>query len=341
MLRQRFSNARIEYVVEPAYREAVQGLASIDETLLYDRNRIKQSAFGTESLAFMRELRRRRYDVAIDFHGGPRSGLITRASGAPLRVGYTGLHGSMFYNRRTNRSLAGRRIHSVLQQIRLLEAIGICPEGRIPAVEMAEPGPAALVAAAGLLDSARRAGFAGIATIHVPPSNPFRNWGADRIARVADALSRSGCQPMFVGGPDGEAVLRQIQQSLTVPFVSLLGGTTALELKAVIAASRVFVGVDSGPMHVAATTGTPIVAVFGPNVPEISGPWTSRATIVQESLPCRPCDQRRCVFGDFRCFGRIGGDRVADAALRWLATDLSAPPPADLPADLYATHVSG
>ncbi|MBI2841146.1 MAG: glycosyltransferase family 9 protein [Acidobacteria bacterium] len=340
LLRDRFPNATIDYVAEPEFDEVLRGLPSIDEVVRYDRARIKNSVMGAAGIAFARSLRGRSYDVAIDLHGGPRSALQTLASGAPLRIGYSGPHGVFCYNSRIPRRPPGGRIHSVLQQLRLLAPLGIHPGQRIPCVEMAEPGGEAHERAERLVARARESGCEGIAAIHVPSANPFRNWGVERIAGVARGVAALGLRPVFVGGADGESVYRQMVSRIGVQAVSLLAQTTPLELRAVVARSRVFIGVDSGPMHVAATTPTPIVAVFGPNVPETSGPWTDRATIVQEAVDCRPCDQSRCVYGDYRCFGRLDSDRIVGAVERWVKADLS-PRPRDLPASLYGNAVSG
>lgn len=340
LLRDRFPNATIDYVAEPELAEVVRGLPSIDDVLSYDRVRIKKSVMGGPGLAFTRSIRGRSYDVAIDLHGGPRSALQTLASGARLRIGYSGPHGTFCYNSRIQRRPPGDRLHSVLQQIRLLAPLDIHPGERIPCVEMAEPGGKARDRAAKLVERAQESGSAGIAAIHVPSVNPFRNWGVETIAAVARGIVGLGLQPVFVGGSDGESVHRQVVSRIGVPSVSLLAHTTPLELRAIIASSRVFVGVDSGPMHVAATTATPIVAVFGPNVPETSGPWSDRVTIIQEAVDCRPCDQRRCVYGDYRCFGRLDPDRIVGAVEHWMKADLP-PRPRDLPARLYGNAVSG
>jgi ADP-heptose:LPS heptosyltransferase len=89
------------------------------------------------------------------------------------------------------------------------------------------------------------------------------------------------------------------------------------ELRALIAASRLFIGGDTGPMHIAATTTTPIVGLYGPTLPARSSPWRdpqATASLEVLGLPCRPCDQRVCAPGDFRCLGRIPPDDVIAAA---------------------------
>ena len=94
------------------------------------------------------------------------------------------------------------------------------------------------------------------------------------------------------------------------------------ELRALVARASVYIGGDSGPLHVAAATRTPIVALLGPTLPERSKPWRDPgwfAEMVDLELPCRPCDQRVCEPGDFRCLTWIKPERVLEATERALA----------------------
>jgi len=101
------------------------------------------------------------------------------------------------------------------------------------------------------------------------------------------------------------------------------GDFSLAELRALLERSALYIGGDSGPLHLAATTRVPIVAIFGPTPSERSAPWRDPAwpseVIEIDGLPCRPCDQRVCEPGDFRCLTRIEASRVIAAAERLLA----------------------
>ena len=103
-----------------------------------------------------------------------------------------------------------------------------------------------------------------------------------------------------------------------------LGEFDLQELRALIGRSRLFVGGDTGPLHIAATTATPVVGIYGPTLAARSAPFRSRAVptlsveTAVEDLPCRPCAQRVCVHGDFRCLTQLGPARVIAAAERVL-----------------------
>ena len=98
------------------------------------------------------------------------------------------------------------------------------------------------------------------------------------------------------------------------------------ELRSLVARARLFLGGDSGPAHIAATTSTPMVVLYGPTTPEVWGPWRGGAvpteTVDVGRLPCRPCDQRVCEPGDFRCLRGVTPDAVTAAAVRAMAPGL-------------------
>jgi ADP-heptose:LPS heptosyltransferase len=101
------------------------------------------------------------------------------------------------------------------------------------------------------------------------------------------------------------------------------GGFSLLELRALLDRAALFIGGDSGPMHVAATSQVPIVGLYGPTLPARSAPWRDPVwpseSIETPGLPCRPCEQRVCEPGDFRCLRWIQPEQVVDAAERLLA----------------------
>jgi ADP-heptose:LPS heptosyltransferase len=101
------------------------------------------------------------------------------------------------------------------------------------------------------------------------------------------------------------------------------GEFSLAELRALVDVAAVYIGGDSGPMHVAATSTIPMVSLFGPTLPVRSRPWRPDTlpslSVDVDGLPCRPCDQRRCEPGDFRCLGLIAPEQVLQAALSLLA----------------------
>jgi ADP-heptose:LPS heptosyltransferase len=163
--------------------------------------------------------------------------------------------------------------------------------------------------------------------IHVSAGNPFRRWPAASFATLAATLARADARRrvIFTAGPsDRTAVARVAAESRTALGPALearileCGEFDLAELRALLDRSAMFIGGDSGPLHVAATSRVPIVGLYGPTLPDRSAPWRDPAvpTVSADAgpLPCRPCDQRRCAPGDFRCLTGLSPQRVAELA---------------------------
>jgi ADP-heptose:LPS heptosyltransferase len=227
--------------------------------------------------------------------------------------------------------------HSVLNQWDLLAPLGIA-ETPDPADTPVEMAPSAAVGAA-LRATLRDLGVSEqhrIITVHVSASNPFKRWPGAAFTELVVQLVRrdpsrfvivlSGpSEPEAAGGivASARARLGADGRRVAAPALDLLA------LRELVARSSVYVGGDSGPLHVAATTDTPIVELLGPTVASRSFPWRSPdvfAEVVDAGpLPCRPCNERRCVPGDFRCLTGITPERVLEAAERALASSRTSP----------------
>ena len=143
---------------------------------------------------------------------------------------------------------------------------------------------------------------------------PAKRWPADRFAAVAKQVAgQVDCRWLILGGPGDVALAGQIAAQLG-DCINLAGQTTLRELCEVLRACRLLLTNDTGPMHLAAGLGTPVVAIFGSTSAELTGPLGAPVTIVREPVECSPCFLRECPI-DFRCMNRISVDRVADAVV--------------------------
>jgi ADP-heptose:LPS heptosyltransferase len=221
--------------------------------------------------------------------------------------------------------------HSVLNQWDLLTPLGIdAPDRSRDAVTMAIDAAAA-DAVTSRLAAAGVAPDAPIIVLHVSAGNPFRRWPAASFAEVAASLAMEDRvrRVIVTSGPSerdaAEAVAEEARRRAGEAAGGILrtGEFDLSELRALVDRAALYIGGDSGPLHVAATSRTPIVALFGPTLPERSMPWRdpSAGAIAVDAgaLPCRPCHQRRCVPGDFRCLTGISPTMVLAAARRLLA----------------------
>jgi ADP-heptose:LPS heptosyltransferase len=326
-LRRRYPTAHLAYVVEPSAAPVLHGNPHLDEVILAPRRTGARRVL--DDLALAARLRRGRFDIAIDLHGGPRAAWLTRASGAPQRIGYAMPGRSWIYTHRVPRSPDLSPRHSVLNQWDLLAPLGIdeCTPAR-DSVEMAEDS--AISASV-----ARRLEAAGIhqddrlVIVHVSAGNEFRRWPEGSFSSMIASLAQVDPRRrvIVVSGPSDAEAARRVADSarsrLSTPeSLPPLLDWDLRELRALIARAAVYIGGDSGPLHLASTTTTPIVALLGPTLAERSRPWRNerlRSEMVDAGpLPCRPCDQRRCIPGDFRCLTRISPEQVAAAVERAL-----------------------
>jgi predicted lipopolysaccharide heptosyltransferase III len=329
-LRRKFPDAHISYIVEPAAVPIVEHNPHLSDVVVAPRQR-GVAGLRTD-VELIRRLRVVRYDVAIDFHGGPRASLLTWLSGAPRRIGYDVVGRSWMYTDRVRRPRELRPRHSVQNQFDLLAPLGIGPaDPAIDSVEM-RPGDEAVrsvrerLAAAGVPPSAR------LIVVHVSSNSPFRRWPAESFATAIASLAGSVDDGRIVvtAGPSETGAVDRIiadvrarSSAAAAERVLRCGEFSLAELRALVDAAALYIGGDSGPLHIASASAVPIVALYGPTLPVRSHPWRS-STVPSEAvdagdLPCRPCDQRVCAPGDFRCLTRIGPEAVVTAAHRLLA----------------------
>jgi heptosyltransferase-2 len=142
-----------------------------------------------------------------------------------------------------------------------------------------------------------------------------KRWLPDRFAAAADLLAKQqGLRPVLLGGPAERGLAEQIAASMTTPARVLCGETTLPELVGVLSRLGLLLTNDSGPMHVAAALGVPVLAVFGPTDWRETAPVGPRARLVREPVDCSPCMLRECPI-DHRCMQRVGVERVVGEAL--------------------------
>ena len=333
-LRRRFPDAHLAYIVEPPAAAVVIHNPHLNEVIVAPR------AAGirgfADDVALGRRLRDSRYDLVIDFHGGPRASLLTWLSGAPTRIGYHVIGRSWMYTQRVARPRTLRPRHSVENQWDLLEVLDIVPPDRVRfPVEM----PVEHETARGVVTRLANAGVEPadrVVVVHVSAGNPFRRWPMAHFVRLVTALVRDApaTRVIVTAGPSernaAERVIAEARAALGEAGADVLscGEFSLAELRALFDRAALFIGGDSGPLHIAATSTVPIVGLYGPTLPIRSAPWRDErwpaASIDAGDLPCRPCHQRVCAPGDFRCLTRISPEHVIEAAVRTLEQSAAA-----------------
>ena len=331
-LKRAFPDARLTYVVEREAASVVRGNPHLDELIVVPRTRGIRRVL--DDLRLARRLRAARFDIAIDLHGGPRSSWLTRATGARQRIGYDVGGRAWLYTRAVHRPRELRARHSVENQWDLLRVIegwrDLPPDPASDAVEMA-PDPAVDAKVTARLQGLGVTDGDELMVVHVSAGNPFRRWPEPAFVELVCALAGGNDRRRLIlsSGPSD----REAADRIAAAARDRLGADRAgrvvdfgefdiAELRALVVRSRLFVGGDTGPLHVAATTATPIVGIYGPTLPARSAPWRDPVipteAVERRGLPCRPCEQRVCEPGDFRCLTTLRPGDVISAAERVL-----------------------
>jgi len=281
LLRAALPEAGIVWVCDAGWAPLLQGHPDVDAVLAFPRRRLealKRTPLGwprllAEVASFRGELRRRRPRLALDFHGNLRSGLVSVLSGARVRLGYAG-HQQKEGNRwlTTHRVEGGpERTPRLTRNLALVAALGLPTE---PVPDSGLPVTIEAVRAARELLRQVAGGERPYAILSPGASRrqAYKKPPASLLAVAADALHEQGIAPLVVYGPGEEAdALRVAAESrgraLPTPPTELP------LLAALLRKARLFVGGDSGPLHLACGVGCPVVGIYGPTDPVVNGPW--------------------------------------------------------------------
>jgi ADP-heptose:LPS heptosyltransferase len=287
-------------LVEPRFRELLEGNPDVDEVLSPGEGPIKAASHLAAALG----LRRRKFAVCINLHGGPTSGFLTRLCGARIKIGFEHFRSPGHYQFLVPDArliLDQRSIHTAEHQACAFFHLGL-PRQEIPRARIV------VSAEHQAWWKERRAGLSlapGDEYVMIHPTALYatKQWAAENFALLAATLEReTGLRPVFSCGPGEGVVLDAIQNASGAP-IRRLEGMGLGQFAAALAEARLFVGNDSGPAHMAAALLRPLVVIFGSSSSAIWGPWprhTSNppAQVVQNFYECNPCPGDRCYYFD-------------------------------------------
>ena len=305
-LRRAYPDARIDWVVETKHRAIVDLVTAIDRAI------VVETATVAGWTAAVRALRMTPYDLAIDLQGLLKSAVLARASGAARIVGFSIWHlrektARPFYSDVHDADGA----HVIAKNLRLLEAVGVHDSAiTFPIADVHSPALEALRAAIG--------GGTPFALVNPGAAWPNKRWPAARFGEVAAFLREAcGLTPVVLWGPGEEELARSV--------VAASGGgavtappTSVADLVAFARAASLVVSGDTGPLHLAAAVGTPIVGLFGPTDPARNGPFAADEVAVSRYDACGCLYERRCHERDW-CLGALPSVEVCAAVKRRLA----------------------
>ena len=316
-LYQHFPGAHIDVLTVPANALVLQNQPWLDTVIAYDKRGTQRGLRGFCTV--VSQVRARRYDLVLAPHRSLRTALLVACSGSPRRLGFSHWLTRWAYTATVPRPVKG---HEIERTLHLLTALGLPVLPSAARLKLCV-SPAARRRAASYFIRAG-VGSEDVVVGLVPGSQwGTKRWPAERFAALIDHLAgMPGLRCALFGGPQDRPIAEAILASCTAPVLDLIGQTPLQELAAYLERCAVVVSNDTGPMHIAAAVGRPIVALFGPTTPDMGFapygvPWEEASV----ALACRPCHAhgpQRCPLSHWRCMMELSVAQVAASVQRLL-----------------------
>ncbi len=336
-LREKFPDAHIALLSQSKLTELWQQHPAINETTPF--------AIGESAFAIAKKLRAGKFDLALVLPNSPRSALETFLAHIPRRVGYSRpwrnffltqtvssraeavkmrkrsageirslITGGKIGNRKSE--IGNSNAHQIHEYLHLAAALGANPEPLAPELTVTLDEIAAARKTFGLENAAGP-------IFGLNPGaeyGPAKRWPVENFITAAKAIQQhTRCTWILFGGKNDAVLTNQIESAIgnRQSAINLAGKTSLRELMALLKLCRVVLTNDTGPMHVAAALGTPVVVPFGSTSPELTGPGRpgdTRHRLLKSDAPCSPCFLRECPI-DFRCMNGLSVERVVAAVM--------------------------
>lgn len=303
-LREAFPSARIGWLAHPRFVPLLQLVEGLDRVHPLERRTGAQA---------IRDVRRERYEVCLDLQGLLKSAAVARFSGARRVIGFSrGLlreSAAVLAYTETGGSDDG---HVIAKNLSLLGRLGVMAGP--PRFPLRIPSTPVVPCTRQILGIGPDAAFA---LINPGAAWPNKRWPAEHFGAVASALyAQRGLRSAVVWGPD-EATLAATVARVSGDAARMAPQTTMVEMLALAQAASVVVSGDTGPLHLAAAAGTPVVGLYGPTPPTRNGPWDARDVVVSAHESCRCVFKRECTAETW-CLEQVTVDAVAAAVTRRL-----------------------
>lgn len=335
---QLFPQARITILARAGVADVLAGHPAVHRTLVYDHRGRHAGWRGKWRLA--QELRAERFEVAILFQNAFEAALLTWLAGIPMRIGYATDGRRLLLSRAV--PVPAVEAHQVEYYLTLMRAAGWTGATTAPALTVRDDERDAM---------AQRLAAAGVGPeemlIGVNPGSTYggaKRWVPERFAETAvqvrAGLQRQGqrARVVIVGAAGEEALAGAIAQQIGAETLVWSGKTTVRELIALTARCRLYITNDTGPMHIAAACGVPLVAIFGPTDWKTTAPFGDGHALVRQPVDCAPCLLRECPI-DHRCMTGVTVEQVVAAADRLMPASLSAAWPSQQTAALQGVTI--
>lgn len=303
-------DVRVTMLVTRGTEDVLLGNPDIDEVLILDKDSL------AAQWQLITGLRRRRFDAVLDLTDGDRAAFLSWISGAPVRIGFNDGHRwqGRFYTQvvRFERGVQ----HRIDRDLEALKLVNIQAGSQDPHVWLT---PEEEQSADQLLEQLGVQRSRPIVILQPGARYWFKAWPPERFAELADRLaSQYGCQVLIGGSRQESDLAQQIRQMAKSRPIVMAGRTTVRQFASIAKRSALFVGNDSGAMHIASAVGTPVVALFGPSNPREWHPRGGLVEVLYKDLDCRRHCAPTCTRGEENCMKLIAVDEVFAAAQRLL-----------------------
>jgi heptosyltransferase-1 len=290
-LKRQAPEAVVEWLVERPYAPLLASHPAVDRVIESPRHEIWEGSGSmlTAVSGFGRALRRHRYQAVLDLQGLMKSAIFVALCRAERKIGFKGGKEPLAAWPLTERlDPYDPERHALERYLDLLEPLGLMrpatPEFGL------EPGEQARARARELTGG----GEGPLVVLHPVAKWESKLWPAAHWAELAAGLAARGARLAFTGAKGDRAHIRAILRRSGAPGANLAGATSLPELAAVLGRARAVVSTDTGAMHLAAATGAPVVALFGPTAPWRTGPYGRNHRVLRLGLDCSPCFRREC-----------------------------------------------
>jgi len=315
-IRRARASDEIMVLAQPAVADLYDGQPFADGILRYDIRGNHRAWLGRERL--IAALRKEKFDAAMLLQNAFEAAWLAWRAGIPERIGYARDGRGPLLTRAVPVPRPGEipkhESHYYLELLRRagwIDAVPAISAIRLAIGDTAHASSESALRAAGARVNAWRCAIAPGASY-----GAAKCWPLGRFAQLADRLiSECDADVLFFGTPNEADLAARIRSRMKSPAISLVGETSMRDLAALFACCSVFIGNDSGAMHVAAAAGLPVLGIFGSTDPDGTSPVTDQFTLLREPVSCSPCFLRRCPV-DHRCMERIAVESVFAAALR-------------------------
>ncbi len=315
-LRQRYPQAHIAWLVATSFANLLEADPAVSEVISFDRRRFgrlgRNLAVTRDFMAFVRTLRAKAFDLVIDLQGLFRSGFLSMACAAPVRIGFAASRelAWMFY---TDKLPKGRPDdHAADRNYRVARLLGFDDQPMDFSIALTD---ADRTHASALLQEACITKGSGYVVLVPATRWETKCWPPDRFGALARLLrKRHGLSSILVGGPSDITAAQISTGTSEGAAYNLCGRTTLRELAALIERSSIVVTADSTPMHMAVAQQRPLVALFGPTNPRRTGPYGRLADVLRIDLECSPCYFKKlsqCPY-QHACMQRLDVEMVAN-----------------------------